>query len=124
MDWAILFFSLCCLMAGVWAILLVRNSLGNRARVENLERTQHQAATKEARRMERRRSRIWFRIENLHAEFTEKSSLAERPVRTPIVQSDPPAVEIRGQTDRSDVFSPAQLKDAFEMFLRENRRGT
>jgi len=124
-DWAILIFALCCLTAGVCAVLAVRNSLGNRALDDNWQRAQRQAATKEARRMERRRSRIWFRIENLHAEFTEKSSLAERPVGTPTVHSDPPAVEIREQTDsRSDNFSPAQLKDAFEMFLGENRRST
>jgi len=132
LDWGTLLFTLCLIVASGWAILIVSRTFSDNRQAENWRRAKHQEAAHAARRMERRRSRVWFRIDNLHAEFMGKSVLAERVAEITTAPAEPPSVGNKELVDAPDAlsneaagtpdsFSQSSLRDAFETFLRQNR---
>jgi len=116
MDLYVFLFALCLLLAGGWAILVVRRP---KMQGEDWQRVKHQEAARAARRMERQRGKVWFRIDNLYAELMGKSLFAERLAEISTTPSDSPTVTITEHPATPDSFSQASVKDAFETFLRK-----
>lgn len=116
--WTILFIALL-LILGLVLIAVVRSGYIGQVRPEDEHRTIHQQLLKAQRQMERRRGRIWWKMDELYAEFVEKAAIEERTERLLPVRVMPQASEGEVMTGGEKDFALTDLQRAYEMFLRE-----
>ena len=106
------------LAIGVVLILFVRS--GRWEAPDAPGRSLRQEALREERRMQRRRWRVWYKIDELHDLFNERVAAAERMLTElpPITTRAESAGREKAQGE-SDFIIP-DLQTAYETFLRED----
>jgi hypothetical protein len=107
-------FSSLILLAGVLLSARVHRNIGrktpHRGREPDSARYQYM---KDLRRMERRRFRVWWKMDELHAEFTKRN--------TARVAAEQARTEVTRKADGREYGGasiPGDLREAFEEFLR------
>jgi hypothetical protein len=122
MDESALIFIGVLLAIGFALIAVVRTSLKHAAeRAEGEDaRALRQRELRAERRMQRRRWRVWHRVDDLHALFVERTAEKEGAGRLLQSASPPPAGEgeltVLGGVD----FTIPDLQTSYELFLRED----
>lgn len=109
------------LAAGIALILYVRSGSSREAHSEREHSsTTHQQAVKTQRQIERRRGRVWWKIDELYAEFEERSAtkmpVGLLPSASKVSSSDERAAEVTiGETYMLD-----DVQNAYEAFRRQS----
>jgi hypothetical protein len=96
--WAIIF-SLGLALAGIWVIFQLMSTPASKPEPDDWERTRRQQAVRDARRIEQRRSRIWWKMDNMHAELMQRTSLEQAP---PALSPEPSSA-IEGSTEQDEI---------------------
>ena len=78
----------------------------------------HRQLLKARRQMERRRGRVWWRIEELHTEFVAREGRGPAAPLPPAGGSEP-AGGAGGLSGEGEEFTAADVREAFEAFLRK-----
>jgi hypothetical protein len=118
MEAGILIFALMLIGVGVFFVFKYMPSRADRAADEEFPRedanARHQAL-QEANRIRRRRSQVWWKVENMYSELRQRTSVDEIATTDPSVSS---RIRDRGQTDLCDQLTSSEVNEAFEAFLR------
>ena len=87
---------------------------------EDPEREAQRAQLKEFHRMRRQRDRVWFKIDNLYAEFVNKTSVERPALLEKGTQSGAQAgkVEAAAAADNWNDVTLSYIKEKYESFLR------
>jgi len=105
---------------GVFLITQVRPHISREVSNEDLDRIARNEELKTLHRMRRQRDRVWFKIDNLYAEF-EKRTISEEPTlkdRRP--ESSPQANDREEDVDNWNDITLAYIKGKYELFLKKN----
>lgn len=106
--------------AGIALIVYARSSFSRKLQHERGRSITHQQATKTQRQIERRRGRVWWKIDDLYAEFEERSA-----VRMPVgllppsedaTSDDECVTEVR----TGEECTLKDVQDAYEVFRRQS----
>jgi hypothetical protein len=115
-DTGTLLFSLFLILVGLKLVSFVRSGLarGEQDGVDEHDLRQQTART--LRQMERQRGRIWWKMDEVYAEFVRKSAIETRPTRLlpekAITQEN--ELTLSGEDEE---FALTELQTAYEVFL-------
>ena len=90
-----------------------------RSNDEDPEREAQRAQLKEFHRMRRQRDRVWFKIDNLYAEFVNKTSVERPAILEKRTQAGSQAgkVEAAAAADNWNDVTLSYIKEKYESFL-------
>lgn len=86
---------------------------------ETPEREAQRAQLKEVHRMRRQRDRVWFKIDNLYAEFINKTSNEKPALVEKVTESAAQASNGQAAADNWNDVTLAYIKEKYESFLRK-----
>jgi len=113
MDTAAVIFAAILLIVGLALIVFVRaGPAGGDPPAGGEYRALRQQELRAERRMQRRRWRVWHRVDELHAQFVERAAALEREV-TLLPTAAPP------RPGREEFVAP-DIDAAYELFLRDD----
>lgn len=114
MDIAAIIFAAVLLIVGLALIVFVRvGSVSGDPPAGEEDRALRQQGLRVERQMQRRRWRVWNRVDELHAQFVERAAAQEREViLLPAAATSPRPV--------GEEFTVLDLETAYELFLRED----
>jgi hypothetical protein len=123
MDTLTLTFVLILLAVGVLLVIEVsphysRRDYSRKIRDAESDRDAQREQLRELHRMRRQRDRIWFRMDDLYAEFAQKASI-EKPTLEFQSMASPPHVSDSGADNWNDV-THTYLKEKYESFLKKD----
>lgn len=114
-DTGTLLFSLILVLIGLVLVGFVRSGFVRRERPENEDQDIRQQTARAQRQMERRRGRIWLKMDEVHAEFIKKSTIESRPATLLPEKTLPQANKLIGTGEEE--FALRELQTAYELFL-------
>ena len=123
MDTLTVTFVIILLAVGVLLIIEVspyfsrRNYSGNNSD-EEMDQVAQREQLKERHRMRRQRDRVWFRIDDLHAEFVKKASVEKPKIELQGTVSTPLVSDSEG--DNWNDVTLTYLKEKYESFLQKD----
>jgi hypothetical protein len=117
MDSSTLLFSFFLLLVGLWLVSFVRSEIVHRQRPGGADQAIRQQTARALRQMERRRGRVWWKMDEAYAEFVKKAAI-EPPPSTLLpekvtLQANTGELTITGEED----FALIELQTAYEAFL-------
>lgn len=118
-KWSFLFVLILCGIAFL-LILEVRPYEWRKSTPEDLDREAHRAQLKEVHRMRRQRDRVWFKIDNLYAEFVTKTSSEKLALEDKRTDASAPASDGAAAADNWNDVTLAYIKEKYESFLNKD----
>jgi hypothetical protein len=119
MDPLVVIFAASLVVAGIVLIAVVRSGFSREVEPER-GRSTHQQAVKAQRQMERRRGRVWWKMEDLYAEFVERDAVRGSSGLPPPAEVTPPADECVAGVKAGEGFTLKDVQGAYEVFLRKS----
>ncbi|MGI8654760.1 MAG: hypothetical protein ACR2LC_06040 [Pyrinomonadaceae bacterium] len=109
------------LAAGIALILYVRSGSSREAHSEREHSsTTHQQAVKTQRQIERRRGRVWWKIDELYAEFEERSATKMPVGLLPPFEVSSSANECIAEVTSGEAYTLDDVQKAYEAFRRQS----
>lgn len=118
--WPVIF-ALFLLLAGLLVAAAILSDRIRRPRPQGDPRSTRQQLAKAKRQMERRRGRIWWKVDEMYAEFVSRAGADPLAAAPPAAEGGRPAGGETGQTGGGEEFTLAGIQEAYEAFLRGGR---
>jgi hypothetical protein len=117
-DTGTLLFSLLLILVGLKLVSFVRSGLARGERDGVDDHDLRQQTARAVRQMERQRGRIWWKMDEVNAEFVKKSAIESRPTR--MLPEKAIAQENKLTATGEEEFALTELQTAYEVFLRKD----
>jgi hypothetical protein len=101
-------------------ILEVRPYEWRKSEPEDLDREAQRAQLKEVHRMRRQRDRVWFKIDNLYAEFVTKTSSEKLALEDKRTDPSAHAGDGAAAADNWNDVTLTYIKEKYESFLKKD----
>lgn len=118
MDVWTLVFTALLLLAALVACAAVASDLRGRARPRGDGGPDRHQLIKARRQMERRRGKVWWKMDELYAEFVKRAG-GDPSALLPPAGIGPPADADGGPLEEGEAPTAADVREAFEAFMRQ-----
>jgi hypothetical protein len=118
-KWSILFVLILC---GIAFLLIMEVSPyeWRKSQSENPDREAQRAQLREAHRIRRQRDRVWFKVDNLYAEFVNKTSSEKLMLGEQRTGSNARASGGAAAADNWNDVTLTYIKEKYESFLKKD----
>ncbi|HEY0005379.1 MAG TPA: hypothetical protein VGB17_11270 [Pyrinomonadaceae bacterium] len=121
MDMGAIVFSIILLLAGAFLVYSYLSAQTDEVPPEPARRAEHHTKLRQANRIKRQRSKVWWKVESLHQELMERTKGEADVSGSQVSSLSAPLNLVQRQADSCDRLNASQVSQAFEDFLRQTK---